>query len=72
MISEEAEADEIRALVAEVGKEIPAEKILLMPEGIDSATIRSRDNLLIDLCRRYGYRMCNRLHIELFGNARGT
>ena len=34
--------------------------------------IRERDETLIDLCLRRGYRYCNRLHIEIFGNKRGT
>jgi len=27
---------------------------------------------LIDICKRLGYRYCDRLHIQLFGNTKGT
>jgi hypothetical protein len=27
---------------------------------------------LAELCKRHGFRFCPRLHIELFGNVRGT
>jgi len=43
-----------------------------MPEGTDPSTIRSRNATLVDICKRYGYRYCHRLHIELFGNTKGT
>ena len=43
-----------------------------MPEGVDPDTLRSRYDLLIDLCKENGYRLCHRLHIDLFGNTPGT
>jgi 7-carboxy-7-deazaguanine synthase len=63
---------EIQNLLSIVGSEIKPSKVLLMPEGTDSSTIRSRNATLVDICKRFGYRYCHRLHIELFGNARGT
>jgi 7-carboxy-7-deazaguanine synthase len=45
---------------------------LLMPEGTSTEVIRGRDETLLEICKRYGYRYCNRLHIELFGHTRGT
>ena len=72
VVSKAADLAEIQAIVAGLPSEIPPEKVLLMPEGADVGTIRGRDETLIDLCKRYGYRFCNRLHIELFGNKPGT
>ena len=63
---------EIQDLLSKISGSISPEKVLLMPEGIDAATIRGRDESLIEVCKRYGYRYCNRLHIEIFGNKRGT
>ncbi|MDB4356902.1 7-carboxy-7-deazaguanine synthase QueE, partial [Akkermansiaceae bacterium] len=63
---------ELTDLIGQLAKKIPPSKILLMPEGIDSITIRGRNETLIDLCKQFGYRYCNRLHIELFGNTPGT
>jgi 7-carboxy-7-deazaguanine synthase len=67
-----ADLAEMEALLEEIDRPIPPSKVLIMPQGIDAATIRGRDESLIDLCLRRGYRYCNRLHIELFGNKRGT
>ena len=64
--------EEIRDLLSQVGCEVKPAKILLMPEGTDTDTIRSRSGSLVDICKQYGYRYCNRLHIELFGNTKGT
>ena len=63
---------EIEALLAEIDRPIPPSKVLLMPQGTDVRTIRDRDETLIDVCLQHGYRLCNRLHIELFGNRRGV
>jgi len=52
--------------------EVPRWKVQLMPEGIDSATIAKNRAMLIDFCKESGYRLCDRLHIHLFGNTRGT
>jgi len=52
--------------------DIPAWKILLMPEGTGSATLAGREGWLIDFCKKFGYRYCDRLHIRLFGNTKGT
>ena len=72
VISSAVDLDEIDFLLHELNRTIPPMKILLMPEGISSETIRGRDEILVEICKRYGYRYCNRLHIELFGHTRGT
>lgn len=46
--------------------------VFLMPEGTDSATIRSREEWLAPLCLQHGFRMSDRLHIHLYGDTRGT
>jgi organic radical activating enzyme len=48
------------------------ERIFLMPEGTDSATLREREAWLSELCLRHGFRMTDRLHIHLYGDTRGT
>ena len=67
-----ADLHEIQLLLPEVGLSIPPVKILLMPEGISAGVIRGRDETLVELCKRGGYRYCNRLQVEIFGHARGT
>jgi 7-carboxy-7-deazaguanine synthase len=52
--------------------EVPRWKVQLMPEGTDAKTISERRAMLVDFCKESGYRLCDRLHIHLFGNTRGT
>jgi 7-carboxy-7-deazaguanine synthase len=49
-----------------------ASDVLLMPEGTDAQTLRTRALWISDLCRQTGYRYCPRLHVELYGNRRGV
>ena len=72
VVSKEEEIKEIQNVISRIKGKILPEKVLLMPEGIDPDTLRSRYDLLIDLCKENGYRLCNRLHIDLFGNTPGT
>ena len=72
VISSESDLAEIESLLADIGLKIPPAKVLLMPEGTDPATLDARRSMLIDLCLRKGHRPCDRLHIRLFGNTRGT
>ena len=72
VVSKEEEIKEIQNVIRRIEGKILPEKVLLMPEGIDPDTLRSRYDLLIDLCKENGYRLCHRLHIDLFGNTPGT
>jgi 7-carboxy-7-deazaguanine synthase len=72
VVASEDDLDEIHDLLSAVGTEITPGKILLMPEGTEAAIIRERSLPLIDICKRHGYRYCDRLHIQLFGNTKGT
>lgn len=49
-----------------------AADVLLMPEGIDQATLETRSHWLVDLCKTRGFRYCPRIHVALYGNRRGT
>lgn len=63
---------EIHSVIGSLGVQVPPWKIHLMPEGIDSPSLRSRGDQILDLCKEHGYRFCDRLHIHLFGNTKGT
>jgi 7-carboxy-7-deazaguanine synthase len=47
-------------------------KVMLMPEGVEAATLGKRAEWLVPLCLQHGYRYSSRLHIDLFGNRRGV
>ncbi|MEM6561225.1 MAG: 7-carboxy-7-deazaguanine synthase QueE [Planctomycetota bacterium] len=71
VVADESDLQEIHTLLDDLHGWTPAD-VLLMPEGTDSATLRAREGWLVELCRSEGFRFCPRLHIELFGNTRGT
>ncbi|MEI6674356.1 MAG: 7-carboxy-7-deazaguanine synthase QueE [Verrucomicrobiota bacterium] len=72
VVSEAAQILEIQQLLETLECEVPAEKILLMPEGVSEEVVATRRDFVVAACKRYGYRYCQRLQIGLFGNARGT
>ena len=51
---------------------IAPERVLLMAEGTDSATLNRRRRLLAPICIERNWRLTPRLHVDLFGNTRGT
>jgi 7-carboxy-7-deazaguanine synthase len=70
VVAEPSDLDEVRAI--QRAHEIAGERIFLMPEGRDSATIRARSRWLADMCSQEGFNLTDRLHIHLFGDTRGT
>jgi 7-carboxy-7-deazaguanine synthase len=71
VVSSDNDLVEIKSLLLKL-PEIPLDRVLLMPEGIDSKTLASRSPWLVDICKREGFRFCPRLQIELFGHTRAT
>lgn len=72
VVAQPAEVDEIEAMLAQLGGEIPRARVLLMPEGVTVEALRAKAGWLGELCKGRGYRYAPRLHIELYGNKRGT
>lgn len=62
---------EIDALLAQF-RGWRAHDVLLMPEGVTREALAQRAPFVSRLCLERGWRYCPRLHIELFGNTRGT
>lgn len=52
--------------------QLPAERILLMPEGRTVAELDRSAVWLAETCRDRGYRFSDRLHIRLWGDRRGV
>jgi 7-carboxy-7-deazaguanine synthase len=50
----------------------PADRIVLMPEGIDPAILREKALWLAEICKIEGFRFSPRLHVDLYGNRRGV
>ena len=47
-------------------------RIWLMAEGTDPATLAARESWLAQLCLEHNLTLSKRLHIELYGDTRGT
>jgi 7-carboxy-7-deazaguanine synthase len=62
---------EMRAVLERL-RGIDPGRVLLMPQGVTREEIRERSMWIVEACKAHGYRYCPRLHIELFGNRRGT
>jgi 7-carboxy-7-deazaguanine synthase len=72
VVSQAEDVTEIEALLGQLKLEIPRAKVLLMPEGVTVEALRARTGWLAELCKQRGYRYASRLHVELYGNKRGT
>jgi 7-carboxy-7-deazaguanine synthase len=70
VVSRESDLDEIETLARRLGA--PPERVLLMPEGTDTAVLAARSAWLVEASKQRGYRFCPRLHVLLYGNRRGV
>ncbi|HYD02351.1 MAG TPA: 7-carboxy-7-deazaguanine synthase QueE [Phycisphaerales bacterium] len=70
VVATERDLPEIDDLLSKLTGWTPAD-ILLMPEGV-TPPAPARRTAVAALCLARGFRYCPRLHIELFGNKRGT
>ncbi|NBO91846.1 MAG: 7-carboxy-7-deazaguanine synthase QueE [Planctomycetia bacterium] len=71
VVEHESDIGEILALLDQLPP-VRSDRVLLMPQGITSDALRDRGPWIAEWCKRHGFRFCPRLHIELFGNRRGT
>lgn len=71
VIDEPGDVDEVLAILAQL-PEVDRAKVLLMPQGVTREELAKRGPWLADVCKEQGFRYCPRLHIELYGNQRGT
>ena len=72
VVSRPEDIEELEHMLAALRREIPRHKVLLMPEATTLDKMRGRAGWLGELCKTRGYRYAHRLHIELYGNKRGT
>jgi 7-carboxy-7-deazaguanine synthase len=70
VVARPEDLSEIRGIVEQTGAE--RGKVVLMPEGTDPSTLRERSLWLVEIAKREGFRFSPRLHIDLYGNRRGT
>ena len=71
VVTGEGDLGEIERVVAMLGDDVDPSDVLLMPEGVTTPSADVRTTVAT-MCAERGYRYCHRLHIELFGDTRGT
>lgn len=71
VVQEEDDFDEVHAVIGML-RGVDPTRVLIMPEGIRRDELRRRSAWIVERCKQYGYGFTPRLHIELFGNRRGT
>ena len=72
VVTRPEDVEELEHMLGALRRDIPPHKVLLMPEARSLEKMRSRAAWLGELCKARGYRYAHRLHIELYGNRRGT
>jgi len=70
VVARESDLAELQATVAML--DAPADKVILMPEGIAGDVLSERGVWIAELCKKHGYRFGPRLHVYLYGNRRGV
>jgi 7-carboxy-7-deazaguanine synthase len=72
VVSDATQLAEIEQLLFSLDRPVPPCKTLLMPEGTSKESLNAKNEWLAEICKKHGFRFCQRLHIDLFGNTRGT
>jgi 7-carboxy-7-deazaguanine synthase len=70
VIAKPEDMAEVLGLITALGA--AADRVILMPEGTEVSVLRDRGVWLAEVCKREGFRFSPRLHVELYGNRRGT
>jgi 7-carboxy-7-deazaguanine synthase len=70
VVADPKDMEEIRSLLEQLAAD--RSKVILMPEGIEVEVLRERGRWLAEICKREGFRFSPRLHVDLYGNTRGT
>jgi 7-carboxy-7-deazaguanine synthase len=71
VIDRPADVEEVLGLLEQLPG-VAAAKVLLMPQAVTREELAERGPWVVELCKQHGFRYCPRLHVELFGNRRGT
>ena len=72
VIEKKEDIEEILELLSQLESQIEPHNVLLMPQGVTHQEIDSKKEMIVELCKEHGFRYCDRLHIGLFGNQKGT
>ena len=71
VIDREQDFVEVRQILDELAN-LDISRVLMMAQARSRRELRHKSRWIVDLCKRYGFGYSPRLHIELYGNRRGT
>jgi 7-carboxy-7-deazaguanine synthase len=71
VVERPADFAELRQILGVLNAAEP-DRVLIMAQGTTPRQIRSKARWIVELCKQFGYRYTPRLHIDLYGNRRGT
>ncbi len=71
VVVEPTDLEEIETALSQLGS-LDRQRVLLMPEGITPEVLQQRQEWLEPLCAQHGFTFCPRMHIQWYGNRRGT
>lgn len=67
-----AEKDLAEVLQLALTYRIAAEKIWLMPEATGREALAEKRQWLVEICKKYGFRYSDRLHVQIWGSKKGV
>ena len=70
VITEPDDLQQVNAMLQEIGAS--RDRVVLMAEGLDAGILAERGRWLAEIAKQEGFRMTPRMHIDLWGNKRGT
>ena len=62
---------EIQQTIEEIGN-VDSKKVMLMPQAVTRDELLAKSPMVADLCKKTGFAFCQRLHVLLWNNERGT
>ena len=62
---------EIQQTIEEIGS-VDSKKVMLMPQAVTRDELLAKLLMMADLCKKTGFALCQRLHILLWNNQKGT
>ena len=71
VVDQEGDFAEIEEILRQLRQWDPA-RVLIMPQGKSRAELKQKTKWIVESCKQRGYGFTPRLHIDLFGNRRGT
>lgn len=71
VVDRQEDLDEVEGLVRDLDG-VDRTRVLLMPQGRTAGELSNRGAWVAEACKSRGFRYCPRIHIELYGDTRGT